>query len=156
VPDDTDRTLLEAGQALADALERALPVWVERHVERLLVAYHGEADDEVMARAAEAGREAAAAVVPAVRALVTADVDEQRANPLALVREAVRHPAAVLQEAGVPPVVREEFAEHHFPDDVYDLTPMTWSDVDESLHEVGIVWGAAKARAHMHRHRDRS
>lgn len=155
MPDDADSTLAETGRQLADALERALPVWVERHVERLLVAFHGEAGDEVMAAAAAAGRRAADDVAPRVREVATADVDEQRVNPLTIVREAVAYPTAVLRAAGVPPVVREEFAEVHFPDDDYDLTPMTWSDVDESLHEVGIVWGAAKARAHMRRHRAR-
>jgi hypothetical protein len=30
---------------------------------------------------------------------------------------------------------------------------MTWRDVDESLHEPGIIWGALKARASMARHR---
>lgn len=151
--DEADRTLAEVGSQLADALERALPVWVERHVERLLVAFHGDADDDVMVAAAAAGRAAAADLGPRIRDVVTADVDEQRANPLTIVRGAVTYPTAVLREAGVPPVVREEFAELHFPDDDYDLTPMTWSDVDESLHEIGIVWGAAKARAHMLRHR---
>jgi hypothetical protein len=156
VPDEADRTLAEVGRQLADALERALPVWVERHVERLLVAFGGDADDDAMAAAADAGREAVADLGPRIRALVAADVDEQRVNPLTLVRHAVRYPTAVLRDAGVPPVVRDEFAELHFPDDDYDLTPMTWSDIDESLHEVGIVWGAAKARAHVRRHRGQS
>lgn len=153
--DEADRTLAEAGRQLADALDRALPVWVERHVERLLVAFHGDADDALMERAGEAGRAAAADVTPRVRSLVDADVDEQVGNPLAIVRQAVAYPTGVLQEAGVPPVVRDEFAEQHFPDDPYDLTPMTWGDVDESLHDVGILWGAAKAQAHMRRHRER-
>lgn len=154
MPDDADRTLAEIGQQLADAIDRALPVWVERHVERLVLAFHGEAADDVMEQAAGAGRAAAVDVGPQVRALLSSDVDEQRANPLAIVREAVTYPTQVLRAAGVPPVVRDEFAEQHFPDDVYDLTPMTWSDVDESLHEIGIIWGASKARAHMQRHRD--
>ena len=138
--DDADRTLADAGRALVDGLERAVPVWVEREVERLLVAFHGEA---------------AADVLPKVRAIVEADVDEQRLNPLAVLRDAVPYPTDVLRRAGVPPVVRDEFAEDHFPDDDYGLTPMAFADVDESLHELGLVWGAAKARAHMRRHKAR-
>ena len=150
--DDADRTLADAGAALADAAERALPVWVDRAVERLLVAYRGDADEATMAEAAAAGRRAAAEVVPRIRALVAADVDDQVGNPLALLRGAVAYPTEVLARAGVPGVVRDEFDEAHFPDDPYGLTPMTFADVDESLHELGIVWGAAKARAHMRRH----
>jgi len=150
--DDADRTLAEAGRLLAEAVERALPVWVEREVERLLVAFHGEASDEAMADAADAARAAAAEVVPRVRALVEADVDDQDGNPLAVLRHAVTFPGEVLRRHGVPPVVRDEFDEAHFPDDDYGLTPMTFADVDESLHEPGLLWGAAKARAHMRRH----
>ena len=151
--DDDDRFLADAGRALADGIDRAVPVWVSREVERILVAFRGEADEATMAKADEAGRRAAAEVGPRVRAIVEADVDDQRGNPLTVLREAVTHPTAVLAEAGVPPVVRDAFAEEHFPDDAYGLTPMAFADVDESLHELGIVWGAAKARAHMQRHR---
>ena len=59
----------------------------------------------------------------------------------------------VLAAAGVPPVVREEYDEAHFPDDVYGLTPRTFTDLDPSLRDVALVWGAAKARASMVRHR---
>lgn len=151
--DDADHVLAEAGRSLADGIERAVPVWVSREVERILTAFRGEADDATMAEADEAGRRAAADVVPKVRAIVEADVDDQRVNPLTVLREAVAYPTAVLAAAGVPGVVRDQFAEEHFPDDAYGLTPMAFADVDESLHELGIVWGAAKARAHMRRHR---
>ena len=150
--DDPDRVLADAGAALADALERAVPVWISRSVERVLVAFHGEADEGVMARADEAGERAAADVVPKARALLAADVDDQRANPLALLRDAVRYPTEVLADAGVPGIVRDEFDETHFPDDIYGLSPLAWADVDESIHELGLVWGAAKARAHIRRH----
>jgi hypothetical protein len=59
----------------------------------------------------------------------------------------------VLRAAGVPPVRRDEFAEHAFPDDVYDLAPASFADVDPSLHEPGLVWGAAKAHVHLSRRR---
>ena len=145
--------LAAAGAALADAVVAAVPGWVERSVRDLLVAFAGTADPGAVEQAREAGRRAAAELDPELRRLLAADVDRQWANPLALVRAAVRFPTEVLAAAGVPPVVREEYAEAHFPDDVYGLTPRTFTDLDASLRDVALVWGAAKARASMVRHR---
>lgn len=150
---DDDATLAALAEALADAVDAALPGWVERSVDRLATAYAGVVAPEVRRAAAEAGRTAATEVGAAVRALLRTDVDEQRANPLALLRGAVRYPAAVLHDAGVPPVVRPEFEERAFPDDVYGLAPATWADVDPALHERGLVWGAAKAHVVLSRRR---
>jgi hypothetical protein len=100
-----------------------------------------------------AGREAAAELGPRLRALLAADVDEQRANPLAVARAAVTWPTEVLRAAGEPPVRRDDHQRTHFPDDDYDLTPMTFADLDPSLHEPGILWGAIKARTHLLRHK---
>ena len=132
------------GADLAAAVTDALPAWVERCVARYAVGLD----------ASSAGEAAAADIGPRLTALLTADVDDQRANPLALVREAVRYPTEVLRAAGVePPARRQGFDADHFPDDVYGFVPMTWRDIDESLHEPGLVWGALKARAHQERHR---
>jgi hypothetical protein len=151
--DEADAVLAALGRELAEAVERALPAWVERSVRDLLVAFTGTADGETLARAREAGRRAAGEVGPELRRLLAADVDRQWANPLALVRRAVSYPTAVLAEAGVPHVVRDEYDEAHFPEDVYGLTPRAFVDVDPSLQEVAVVWGAAKARASKVRHR---
>jgi hypothetical protein len=140
--------------ALADAVERALPGWVERSVERLVVAFRGDVPAAVRSAAAEAGQRAAVDVGGTVRALLEQDVDEQRTNPLAVLRGAVRYPAEVLRAAGVPPVVRGEWDERAFPDDDYGLAPATWSDIDPSLHEPGLVWGAAKAHTVLARRRE--
>ena len=48
---------------------------------------------------------------------------------------------------------RDEFAERTFPDDVYDLSPASFADVDPALHEPGLMWGAAKAHVILHRRR---
>jgi hypothetical protein len=138
---------------LADGVERVLPSWVEREVERLSSAYHGRVDDDIARQAAEAGRRAQEEVGPRVRALLERAVDEQRTNPLAIIREAVVYPTAVLRAAGVPPVVRDEMAEEHFPDDDYDLTPTRFADLDPDLHEPGLRWGAAKAFVFKERRR---
>lgn len=143
--DEEDAALAGYAAALADAVDAALPAWVERSVRRLLAAAGRDGDAAVLADAAVAGRRAVADVGAAVRRLLATDVDAQPTGPLAVLRGAVRYPTEVLRRAGVPPVARDEFAERAFPDDVYDLSPATWADVDPSLHEPGMTWGAAKA-----------
>ena len=143
----------EQALALADAIEAALPSWVERSVVRVMMAWKGQVDQALRDAAAEAGQKAVAEVGPQVRALLAADIDEQHTTPLSLLRGAVRYPTAVLAEAEVPPVARDDQQEHLFPDDVYDLAPATFTDVDPSLMDVGLAWGAAKAFEHLQRHK---
>lgn len=112
----------------------------------------GRSDDELRDAARAAGRRAADEVGAQVRALVEADIDEQRTTPLSLLRAAVRYPTEVLRAAGVPPVDRDPVQARLLPDDVYDLSPATFADVDPALAEPGMVWGAAKALAHRRRH----
>ncbi len=139
--------------ALADAVTDALPGWVERSVARLVSAWTGSPPPAAVVDAArEAGRRAAAEVGGEVRALVEADVDDQRTTPLSLLRGAVRYPTEVLRAAGVPPVERDAVQERLLPDDVYDLAPATFADLDPALAEPGMLWGAAKALAHRRRH----
>jgi len=143
----------EIARNLADGIEAALPGWVERSVARIFAAWSGgPLPDEVAGAAADAGKRAGDEVGGRVRALLMADVDEQRSTPLAIVRSAVRYPAEVLRAAGVPPVVRDEFAVRSFPDDEYDLSPATFADLDPALADVGLAWGAAKAFEHKRRH----
>jgi hypothetical protein len=54
----------------------------------------------------------------------------------------------------VPPIRRSEFDRETFPDDVYGLSPATWSDIDESVHDPGLFWGAWKAKTVLDRRRD--
>jgi hypothetical protein len=141
----TDDELLAAHAAvLANGIERALPGWVERCVAETAEAWQPGSAASLAGAAADAGRRAALAVGARVRALLEQDVDEQATGPLAIVRTAVRYPTAVLEAAGVPPTVRDEFAERVFPDDRYGLAPAAFTDLDPALHEPGIVWGAAK------------
>ena len=144
----------EHATALADAIEAALPGWVERCVARRLAETPGGNGSlaGVTAAAVVAGERARAEIAPRIRALLDTDIDEQRTTPLALLRTAVDYPASVLAAAGVPPVERDDVQVRLFPDDVYDLTPATFADVDPALAEPGLVWGAAKAWAHLQRH----
>jgi hypothetical protein len=143
----------EHGRALAEAIEAALPGWVERTVRQRLSDAGMTAEPGIVLAAERAGQVATREVGAAVRDLLDTDIDRQATTPLSLLRGAVRFPTGVLQEAGVPPVVRDEVQERLFPDDVYDLTPATFADVDPALAEPGLIWGAAKAHAHLQRHR---
>lgn len=127
--------LAEATERLAQAVEKTVPGWVERCVRsRSADAPLGDAPEE-------AARWAAASIR-----------DLGGRTPLEVLRIAVRYPTAVLKEAGVPPVERDDFSRERFPDDVYDLTPMSFGDVSPELADVGIVWGAARAMDHRRSH----
>jgi len=142
-----------AALALAVATEAALPGWVERQVERLMHAWRGEVPEAVREAARTAGRQAQVEVGGRLRALLALDIDQQRTNPLSVLRGAVSYPTEVLRAAGVPEVVRDDFKERAFPADVYDLVPATWTDIDESVQEPGLVWSAWKAGEHLRRRR---
>lgn len=131
----------------------ALPDWSERVVRERLSSHSGDAGPELLGRARAAGHEAAQALGPELRVLLGADVDEQRENPMAVVRRAVAWPTAVLRQAGAAPAERDEYSRDHFPDDVYGITPSSFADLGPEIGEMGLVWGALKARAHLARHR---
>ena len=151
---DDEAALAGYAANLAEGIEAAVPGWVERSVAVTYEAWAGEpAPPGVQARAAAAGQAARAEVAPQVRTLLATDVDQQRSNPLAILRAAVHHPAEVLRAAGVPPVERDAEAARLFPDDVYDLGPAAFADVDPGLHDAGITWGAAKAHVVKQRRR---
>lgn len=145
----------EISAALADAVEEAVPGWIERLVlVRVAQWRDGDVPQEVRTEAGAAGAATVADVMPRLRGLLETDVDAQRGNPLAVLRTGTRHAHRVLAGLDMPPVVRDDFAQRSFPEDDYDLVPATWSDIDPSLHEIGITWGAAKAYVHKARRRD--
>jgi hypothetical protein len=156
-PDDdpADAAALRGyADALGDAVLAALPGWVERSVAQRYGEWAGEAPDAAVLEAArDAGRRAADDVGPRLRDLLATDVDAQRTNPLAILREAIRYPAGVLAAAGVPPVERDPEAQRLFPADDYDLSPAAFGDLHPSVHEPGLVWGAAKAHVILRRRR---
>ena len=142
---------------LLAAIAAALPGWVERSVlERYQAWARGDAPIEVADRAGLAGERALAEVMPRLQVLLVADVDAQRTNPLAILRGAVRYPSEVLAAVGVPAAARDAEAERLFPDDVYDLGPAAFGDLHPSVHDAGLVWGAAKAHVVLARHRGAS
>jgi hypothetical protein len=143
--------LRQTGAAIVAGVERCLPGWVERQVERVLDAW-GRLDPGDRARAREdaraAGATAAARIGAALRTLLASPIADQRATPLEIARSAYREPTMVLAAAGVPPVVRDEFDERAWPDDRYGLVPRTLGDLgDEELGPLLLAWGMAKAAA---------
>jgi hypothetical protein len=158
-PSDEARALAllhEADDAIVEAVEREVPGWVERGVARILDAWGeidgpGGLDPDARARAdrdaVTAGEAARTRVVAELRALFAVDPEQQRATPLQVVRTAHREPTALLASLGVPHVVRDEFDERSFPDDVYGLTPHTLGDLgDRDLGPLHLAWGMAKTR----------
>lgn len=142
-------------QQLADVVDAVLAAWVERCV-ALRIEQAGLVETPQLRLAAvRAGETARVEVVPRLRALLEQDVDAQTTTPLAILRRAVAYPTQVLHEAGVPVVARDRFSETNFPDDAYALTPAKFADIDQSLADVGLAWGASKAMAHLQRHRPR-
>jgi hypothetical protein len=139
--------------ALCEAVEAALPGWVVRAVESRATAWHGAVEPGWLVGARAAGEQARQEVGARLRSLLAHDVDEQRTNPLGVIRAAVRYPTDVLRRAGVPPVVRDEFLERTFAEDVYGLAPACWRDLGDEVHEAGIVWGAWKAATVLGRRR---
>jgi hypothetical protein len=151
---DGSEQLAVYASELAAGVERSIEPWVVACVDRLLVAYRGHADESTMRDAHQSGLDAREVIAPRVRALLETDIDQQRSTPLAILREAVVYPTGVLERAGVPPVERDADAARQFPDDLYDLTPMRFGDIDPSLDELGLRWGAAKAYVFKARRRE--
>lgn len=148
-----EQLLAEVAGELADRVVSALPGWVVACVERRSTQWQGSCPPELVSAAREAGAQAAQELGPVLRDLLASDVDDQRTNPLAIVRQATRYPTGVLRDAGIPGVVRDAEAERQFPDDDYDLTPGAFADLDGDLGDLGIMWGAAKARVVLARRR---
>jgi hypothetical protein len=146
-------SLARYAAALADGIEVAIPGWVDRSVRSVLADQGIAVDAALAARIDEAGRAAQAEGADRAWQLLATDIDDQAGNPLSVLRGLVGHATAVLEAAGARPVPRDEFSERNFPDDVYDLTPASFADVDPALHEPGLVWGAAKAHVHLARRR---
>lgn len=149
----------DASAAIVAGVERMVPTWVEVNVATILDAW-GRADDATRAHAAAAARvagaDAAARVASELSSLFAVDAADQATTPLEIVRTAVREPTDVLAAAGVPPVVRDAFAERAWPDDRYDLVPGTLGDLgDPDLGPLQLAWGLAKAKVLRARADDR-
>lgn len=144
---DDEQRLGEIANALADGLDQHLGPWLAQLI--ALRSGGAASSDEIRATVDAV----APTVLDQVRRLLQADIDEQRANPLDLVRRGLGPVTELLRALEVSPVDRDPFAVQTFPDDLYDLAPATFADIDEALHEPGLMWGAAKAHVHLSRRR---
>jgi len=135
---------------LLDAAVAAVPDWVRSSVARVAATQGLEIDPEAVDRAAD---RATAFVAERLGALLRADIDAQRSTPLTMLRDAARFPVEVLHAAGAAPVQRSDTIRWAFPNDPFEVTPATFADLGDGVHEAGIVWGAAKASIHLQRRR---
>lgn len=146
-----DESATDPPAMLLDTARRVVPGWLRRVT--VEAGRRGGVDVASLDRRLDAVVERAAAeLLDRLAELLGTDVDEQRTTPLTLMRESVAAPTELLREAGaVPPSTPDA---DRFPDDVYRIGPATWSDVDPSLHEPGLTWGAWKAMTVLARRRD--
>ncbi|MCC5950521.1 MAG: hypothetical protein JJU45_00345 [Acidimicrobiia bacterium] len=151
---DDEARFAELSETLVEVASRQVRPWVRRCVQDVARRVGRAGEPELLAATDEAADRAAEEVEQRLRALMALDLDEQRTNPLSVLRGAVRHPTEVLRAAGVPPVRRDDFTVQRFPDDDYDLSPASFSDVADALAEPGLMWGAAKAHVHLRRRRE--
>jgi hypothetical protein len=146
---DDEESLAAYGSALGDAFERIAVAWFVRLVEERSPG--ATACDEVANQLEAAAQD----TVAGLRVLLAADTTRQQVGPLEVLRRSVVGvPTQMLKGVQAPLAIRDDFAQSNFPDDVYGLTPASFGDVDPSLHEPGLVWGAAKAHVHLRRRRD--
>lgn len=144
----------EYSQRLFDALSGSLEPWLRRSFDRVVSDQNMVPRVDVHRRDAVIG-DAARTALDRLRHLFETDVLEQRHNPLQIIRSATDPITAVLRDLGAQRVERDEFQQRSFPDDDFGLCPATWVDIDESLAEVGLEWGAWKAATVITRRRDR-
>ncbi len=136
---------------LLDTARRVVPGWLRRVT--IDAGHRGGVDAAQLEHRIDTVVERASTdVLERLADLLGTDVDEQRTTPLTLLRESVRRPTQLLRELGaLPPSAPDA---DRFPDDIFRLGPATWSDVDPSLHEPGLTWGAWKAMTVLARRRD--
>ncbi|MGI9600458.1 MAG: hypothetical protein ACR2QE_01130 [Acidimicrobiales bacterium] len=150
---DDEATLARHADELVDGLRANLGAWVIRGVRKVADSQGIALDDAAAQQAASAAAACTREVGDQVAELLGTDIDAQPTNPLQLIRAAVSYPTDVLASLGAEPVERDPFVARTFPDDVYDLAPATFADIDPSLHDPGLTWGAAKAHVHLRRRR---
>lgn len=143
----------EYSEQLVDAIDAVIVDWVRRCVAGSCARAGREYDQSIESATNAAARACRSDVEGQLRQLISLDIDEQRGTPLQVLRSAVRYPGNVLAEAGVASAERDSFERDAFPDDPYGLSPAGFGDIDPSLVEPGLTWGAAKAHLHLRRHR---
>jgi hypothetical protein len=145
-----DVQLDDAPAELLVAARRVVPGWMRRVA--LAECARGGVDPSAIGPGLDRTIDAAATAALADLAdLLATDVDEQRATPLSLLRSSTRPVEELLAAHGVSAPVTDAGPDRGAGS---GLGPATWSDVDPSLHEPGLTWGAWKAMTVLGRRRD--
>lgn len=146
-----DVQLDEAPAELLATARRVVPAWMRRvAIDRCV---RSGVDPATLAPDLDRTiDDASEAALTDLAALLATDVDEQRTTPLSLLRGSTAPIGELLRARGVATSGAEAAA----PDDRADseLGPATWSDVDPSMHQPGLTWGAWKAMTILSRRRD--
>ncbi len=131
----------------------ATPSWVRRCVIEVTTSQRIEMPDDFDDMMDQASARAARFIDVRLGALLDTDIDRQQSTPLAVIREAVRFPVEVLHQLGASQVHRLDMERWAFPNDPFGLTPANLADLDQSVHQAGLIWGATKAGLHLQRRR---
>ncbi|MCP5025712.1 MAG: hypothetical protein GY929_05435 [Actinomycetia bacterium] len=138
--------LHEAALQFSDAIYIALPRWVERVVLDRAGHDTGLSDDEIALFVERAGKAAQADIGTQARLLLES-TSTKPADLLQLLQTAVHFPTGVLHYLGVEETERGAFAQTAWPEDIYELTPKSMTEIDESLDEPFTRWDAARKLA---------
>lgn len=140
---------------LLESCQRVIEPWLTASFDRVVVAQSlSDVVDADLRRVAV--ERATTRALEDLNSLFAVDVVAQRTNPLDILRRATSPVTDELRRLGASPIERDEFHVRSFPSDVFGLCPATWADVDESLVEPGLEWGAFKAASVIQRRREES
>ena len=148
---DDEAQLAAFAEQLIEQVDTSIGGWVTRSVFAAADAGGVAVVKDDLAAVIEQTR---VTVMPEIRRVLRADADTPAGSPLAALRNAVGPMTDLLDRWGAACPPRDEFLERQFPGDPYQLGPAAFSDVDEDLHEPGLVWGAARAHVHLRRRRE--
>ncbi len=148
---DDEARLAAFAEQLIEQVDTSIGGWVRRSVFAAAGAGGVKVVEDDLAPVIDQTRGAA---MPEIRRVLRADVDTGAGSPLAALRNAVGPMTDLLDRWGAARPPRDEFLERQFPGDPYQLGPAAFSDIDEALHEPGLVWGAARAHVHLRRRRE--
>lgn len=144
--------LRETALRFSDAIYVALPRWIDRVVTDRAGADTDFSEDEIAVFIERAGKAAQTDIGEKARLLLDSAATKP-ADLLQLLQSAVHYPTGVLHYLGVEQAQRGAFAQAAWPEDIYELTPKSMADIDESLEEPFTRWDAARKLAGARRSR---
>lgn len=136
----------DSARELIQGVDRSFVSWIVREVARRVPAEWDERRrSDLFAKVEQRAGVARAECVANLSALFASGVALQSRTPLQVVRAALTPITSLLEGADVPEVPRDRSRQEFFPNDVYDLGPTTFGEIDTTLEAPALRWGAAKA-----------